>query len=118
MPLRAHSDVSLCTLTAALRARQSLATRRMPVLRRLLLIVGVSSLAAWMAIGSYMRATNSWGAFALAPFLLPLFMVAAAVAGLGAVVCLWSWRQHRVDLPMSLIALVHGAIFYYASTHK
>lgn len=90
----------------------------MTVLRRLLLIVGVSSLAAWMAIGLYMRATNKWGAFAIAPFLLPLFVIAAAVAGLGALVCVWSWRRHRIDLPMSLVALVHGAIFYYASTHR
>ena len=90
----------------------------MTVLRRLLLIVGVISLAAWMAIGVYLRATNRWGAFAVAPFLLPLFLIAASVAGLGAVVCVWSWRQRRVDLPMSLVALVHGAIIYYASTRS
>jgi hypothetical protein len=89
----------------------------MTVLRRLLLIVGLSSMAAWIAIGIYLRATNRWGAFAVAPFLLPLFLIAASVAGLGAIVCAWSWRQHRIDLPMSLVALVHGAIIYYAGTH-
>jgi hypothetical protein len=90
----------------------------MTILRRLLLIVGAGSVAAWIAIGLYMRATNSWGAFAVAPFLLPLFLIAASVAALGAVVCVWSWRQHRIDLPMSLVPFVHGAIIYYASTHK
>jgi hypothetical protein len=90
----------------------------MTVLRWLLLILGVSSLAAWIAIGVYLRATNRWGAFAVAPFFLPLFVIAASVAGLGALVCVWSWRQRRIDLPMSLVALVHGAIIYYASTHR
>lgn len=90
----------------------------MTVLRRLLLIVGFGSLAVWMAIGIYLRVTNRWGAFGIAPLLLPLFLIAASVAGLGAVVCVWNWRRdHRIDLPMSLVALVHGAIFYYASTH-
>jgi hypothetical protein len=84
-------------------------------LRRFLLIVGFSSMAVWVAIGAYLRATNRWGAFAVAPFLLPLFVVAASVAALGAVVCIWSWRQRRIDAPMSLVTFVHGAIIYYAS---
>ena len=90
----------------------------MTILRRLLLIVGLSSLAAWIAIGIYVRVTNRWGTFAIAPFLLPLFLIAAVVAGLGALVCAWSWRHHQMDLPMSLVALIHGAIIYYASTHS
>ena len=90
----------------------------MNVLRRILLTVGIASLAAWIAIGIYLRATNQWGAFAVAPLLLPLFLVASSVAGLGAVVCAWSWRQKRIDMPMTLIALVHAAIIYYASTRS
>lgn len=89
----------------------------MNLIRRLLLIAGVGSLAVWVAILIYLRATNQWGAFAVAPLFLPLFLIAAAVAGLGALVCLWSWRQKRIDVPMTIIALVHGAIIYYASTH-
>ena len=90
----------------------------MTVFRRLLLIVGFSSLGVWIAIGIYLRATNRWGAFAVAPLLLPLFLIAASVGGLGLVMCAWTWRrEHRIDLPMSLMALVHGAILYYASTH-
>ena len=90
----------------------------MKVLRRLLLVTGVSSLALWVLIGIYLRATNRWGAFGIAPLLLPQFLIAAVVAGLGVVVCIWRWRRdHRLDLPMSVVALIHGAIFYYASTH-
>ena len=87
----------------------------MNVLRRLLLIVGIGSLATWIAIGIYLRATNRWGAFAVAPLMLPLFLIAALVAALGAGVCVWSWRQKRIDVPMTIVALVHGAIIYYAS---
>ena len=90
----------------------------MIVLRRFLLVVGFISLTAWIAIGLYLRATNRWGAFAVAPLLLPLFLIAASVAGLGATVCVWSWRQRRIDVPMTLVALVHGAILWYASTHS
>jgi hypothetical protein len=90
----------------------------MTVLRRLLIVVGTSSLVAWLGIGIYVRVTNGWGTFAVAPLLLPLFLIAASVAALGAVVCAWGWRQHRIDLPMSLLALVHGAIIYFASTHS
>ena len=90
----------------------------MIVLRRFLLVVGFVSLTAWIAIGLYLRATNRWGAFAVAPLLLPLFLIAASVAGLGAMVCAWSWRQRRIDVPMTLLALVHGAILWYASSHS
>jgi Ni/Fe-hydrogenase subunit HybB-like protein len=90
----------------------------MTVFRRLLLIVGFSSLGVWIAIWIYLGTTNRWGAFGVAPLLLPLFLIAALVAGLGLVMCAWTWRrEHRIDLLMSLIAFVHGAIFYYASTH-
>lgn len=90
----------------------------MTVLRRLLLVLGLVSIAAWIVIFVYLRVTNKWGAFAVAPFYLPLFVIAAIVAGPGAVVCAWSWRRRRRDLPMMLLALVHGAILYYASTHR
>jgi len=90
----------------------------MIILRRFLLVVGFLSLTVWIAIGLYLRATNRWGSFAVAPLLLPLFLIAALVAGLGAMVCVWSWRQRRIDVPMSLIALVHGAILWYAGTHS
>ena len=90
----------------------------MIVLRRFLLVVGFVSLTAWIAIGLYLRATNRWGAFGVAPLLLPLFLIAALVAGLGAMVCAWSWRQRRIDVPMSLVALIHGAILWYAGTHS
>ena len=90
----------------------------MIILRRFLLVVGFLSLTVWIAIGLYLRATNRWGSFAVAPLLLPLFLIAALVAGLGAVVCVWSWRQRRIDVPMSLIALVHGSILWYAGTHS
>jgi hypothetical protein len=90
----------------------------MLVLRRILLVVGSGSLAVWIAIGIYMSATNRWGAFAVAFLMLPLFLIAAVVAGLGTVVCVWNWRHDRLDVPMSFLALVHGAIIYYASTHS
>ena len=87
----------------------------MIILRRVLLIVGFSSMAVWIAIGVYLRATNQWGAFAVAYLALPLFLIAAAEAAVGAVVCVWSWRQRRIDVPMSLVTFVHGYIIYYAS---
>jgi hypothetical protein len=90
----------------------------MSVLRRFLLVVGFISLTAWLAIGLYLRATNTWGSFAVAPLLLPLFLIAASVAALGVIVCAWSWRQRRIDVPMSLVVLVHGALLWYASTHS
>ena len=90
----------------------------MIVLRRLLLVVGFISLTAWLAIGLYLRATNRWGSFAVAPLLLPLFLIAALVAVLGVIVCAWSWRQRRIDVPMSFVALAHCAILWYASTHS
>ena len=90
----------------------------MIVLRRFLLVVGFFSLAAWLAIGLYLRATNRWGAFGVAPLLLPLFLIAASVAVLGVIVCAWSWRQRRIDVPTSLVVLTHGAILWYAGIHS
>ncbi len=90
----------------------------MKQLRRFVLIAGVASLAARIAIRVYLEATNKWGAFVVAPLMLPLYLLAAVVAGLGAIVCVWSWRQRRIDVPTCLVVVVHGAILYYAATHR
>ena len=86
--------------------------------RKLLLIAGWAALAGWVALGSYVRVTNRWGVFAVAPLLLPMFVLSAVVSGLGIVVCLATLRHGRWDVPVAMVAVVHGVIVWYAATQR
>lgn len=85
--------------------------------RIILLSAGVVTLGCWVSLIGYVLGTNRWGAFAVAPALLPLFVASAVIAVLGAAMWAHGVRHGRRDLPLFLVAAAHGAIVFYASTH-
>jgi len=83
-----------------------------------LLAAGWVGLAVWIGLAGYVRGTNRWGVFALAPLLLPMLLLSAGITVLGIVVCLVTLRQSRWDVPVAVIAAMHGAIVLHAATHR
>jgi hypothetical protein len=86
--------------------------------RKLLLAAGWVGLVAWIGLAGYVRVTSRWGVFAVAPLLLPMLLLSAGITVLGIVVCLVTLRHSRWDLPVAVIAAMHGAIVWYAATHR
>jgi CHASE2 domain-containing sensor protein len=85
--------------------------------RKLLLTAGWIALAAWVGLLGYVRVTNRWGVFAVAPLLLPMLLLSTGITVLGIGVCLATLRHNRWDAPVALLAAMHGVIIWYAATH-
>ena len=86
--------------------------------RRLFLVVSWCALALWAGLYAYVIGTNRWGVFAIAPALLPMLACSAALALLGGVMSLARMRHGRADTSLIVVAVLHGAIVWYAATQR
>ena len=87
-------------------------------IRLLVLILGCSAPALWLAIILYVKFTDGWGAFGVAPLFLPLFATNAAVAALGGFVYLANASKRPRDFPLAAVIGVNCIVLWYAATHR
>ena len=84
-------------------------------LRSAVVYVGLVALGGWVLLLAYIRITDRWGVFAVAPALLPLLAASLAVVAGGAPLWILRARRGNWDPPLLLTLAVHGAILVYAS---
>jgi hypothetical protein len=73
-------------------------------LRSIAITLAILSIAFWMILGIYFVITNHWGAFAIAPLLIPLFFL-TLIADLACIVVLvYGLMRWYFDRLMALLA--------------
>jgi hypothetical protein len=85
-------------------------------LRSALYYLGLVALGGWVLLLAYIRVTDGWGVFAVAPALLPLLGASAVVLAVGAPLWILRARRGTWDPPLLLTLAAHGAILVYASS--
>jgi hypothetical protein len=85
-------------------------------LRNALVYLGLFALGGWVLLLGYIRITDRWGVFAVAPALLPLLLTSTVVLAAGAPLWIRRARRGTWDPPLLLTLAAHGAILVYASS--
>jgi hypothetical protein len=74
--------------------------------------------SACIGVHAYVVQTHYWGAFATAPFLLPILCMSVLMGTAGIILWLWRAFHHQWDWPLGLASALAGSVTLYAMTHR